>query len=743
MESSTADHGVRNMLQDLRKDLLRQLPLPTAAVFYYAFLIANHLYGLQPLPLWIVATGTATVCLLAYYVQKRWPRLAALVYIAGLTLAALFFIWAFYSPLIIALLSVVILLSIAVLGARSAAVIAALGSLVILASAWRHAQWDRAVWGPLSIVWLTTGVAWLSQRNQITAIGWAWSSYTQARESMEDAQSHRGELARTLKALDEAYYRLERFSVQLALAREAAEEARRAKQLFVANVSHELRTPLNIIIGFSEMLALSPESYGVEMVPRQFMGDINRVYRSAGHLQGLIDDVLDLSQADAHHMPLITERALPAEVIAEAVDMMESLAVQKGLHLIVDVSETLPAVFLDRLRVRQVLLNLLNNAIRLTEAGQVTVSARLEEREIRVTVADTGPGIANEDIPKIFEEFRQLDASLSRRRGGVGLGLALSQRFIKLHGGRMWVDSQLGQGSQFHFTLPLVPSLVNPMGVPRIQPAIPSQIRDRVGQTLLSTAEDPMVVNMLKRHLHGFQVIGVPKEELEHAVGTYMPRAIITNEIASPADRGTALSVSGDETALSHVPVISCSLPDTHYLGRMLGAESYLVKPVSRERLLDLLAGYGDTTQHVLIVDDDAQLAELLARIVQAAPNTDTVDVACGGQEGLARMREHCPDLVLLDLMMQDMDGLSVLKWMRADEHLCQVPVVIITARDLPIEEIGSLPQNRIAVNGPSYLNAIEMLNCVQAILDALPPPRPSSWPSPRPEADLSARPVY
>jgi hypothetical protein len=185
MVSTTTDHGVRDMLLDLRRDLLRHLPLPTAAVFYYAFLVANRLYGIQPLSMWVVATGTALLCVLAHFLQIRprlrhpyWAHLAALVYVASLTAAALTFIWASYSPLVIALLPIVILLSIALLGGRSAAVLVAAGTVVILASARRHGQWDNTVWGALAIVWFTAIVIWLSQRSQITAIGWAWSSYT-------------------------------------------------------------------------------------------------------------------------------------------------------------------------------------------------------------------------------------------------------------------------------------------------------------------------------------------------------------------------------------------------------------------------------------------------------------------------------------------------------------------------------------------------------------------------------------
>ena len=739
------EREVRDVLADLREEsleeLLRWLPLPTALVFFDILMPANQLFGLDPWPVAGITAWAILSCVLAFWLRMRHPRLAALVYIGGLAGATLALAWMSFSLLSISLLPAIILFSLALLGTRVMISLAGLSSVVLLASAWQHGRLDSAGLAPTFIIWLTVLAAWLSHRSIVTAAEWALSSYRQARDSMKDAQQHRGELARTLKALDDAYRRLERFSVQLSQAREAAEESRRAKQMFVANVSHELRTPLNIIIGFSEMLALSPESYGAEAVPRQFMGDINRVYRSARHLRGLIDDVLDLAQVDARRMPLITERASLPEIIAEAVDMMESLAAQKGLALVCDVSESIPTVFLDRLRIRQVLLNLLSNAVRFTEAGQIAVSAELRDTEIVVIVSDTGSGIAPGDLDKVFDEFRQLDAPLHKRHGGTGLGLALSRRFVELHGGRMWVESELGEGSRFYFALPRTAASValNESG-PGAFPAS-SPRRTPVDQTILVDTEEPMVVNLLKRHLRGYQVVGVPGGNLSEAIDTYLPQAVVTSKVASPETDADSPSAGVGEGALP-VPVITCPLPDPRHLSQVLGVEHYLVKPVTRERLLGLLEGCGDAVERILVVDDDAQFAELVARIIQGAPRPYEVDIACGGREGLAQMKEHTPDLVLLDLTMQGLDGMSVLQFMRSSDRLREVPVAVVTARDLPGEEIRLLPHNRITVRGSDSLTVTEVLNCVQAILDALPLPAPASALSPRPEADRPAQPA-
>jgi signal transduction histidine kinase/CheY-like chemotaxis protein len=712
------------MLEDLRKDslqeLLNWLPVPTALAIVYIFSLVNWLLGTQSLTMFGITAWAVLACLLAQWLKMRQMRLAAFIYVVGLATTTFALIWVSFSPLSIAVLPAVIFMSLALLGGRSMMVITLSATLVILVAARQHHQLDHYVFGQIAIMWLTALTAWLSQRSLIIAVGWAWHSYNQAQHARAEAQQHRGELARTLKALDEAWYRLERFSEQLARAREEAEEARRVKQQFVANVSHELRTPLNIIIGFSEAIALSPESYGPRAVPRQLMGDINRIYRSAQHLKSLIDDVLDLSQIDAQHMPLITERASLGEVMAETIDMIEGLVAQKGLTLTVNVPDSLPSIFLDRLRIRQVLLNLLSNAVRFTDTGGITVSAQLVRKGIKVTVADTGPGIASEDLGKVFEEFHQLDASLSRRHGGTGLGLALSRRFVELHGGRMWVESQVGQGSQFSFTIPLTPQNGRSRSTAFAMPTF----EDRVGQTVLVASEEPMVVNLLKRHLHNYQIRSVSDRDLAEAVETYLPHAVIASGFGESAPGGN------DDAPMSlaptiNVPTIFCPLPDPGYLSRTLGVDRYIVKPITRERVLSLLADYSDTVKRVLIVDDDAQLVELMARIVRAASPAYMVDVACGGQEGLARMQEERPDLVFLDLMMQDMEGLTVLQLMRANEQLRDTHVVVITARDLPNTDIHMPGSNSLNIHGIRNLTLTEVLNCLQAILDTLPSPKP------------------
>jgi signal transduction histidine kinase/CheY-like chemotaxis protein len=717
------DH-VDSMLTDLRQELFNLLLLPTAAAPLYLTLLMKLFFDQWFLSNTVTIISVFGVCFIAYRLKARWPRLAAYLYVGGLAVVIFGLAWVWAAPLSLVLLPALVLLSIAILNTGATIVIAVLASLLILAPVTRHEPTDiTATICTITAVWLTVILAWLKSRNQITALEWAWNSYCQAHVATEEAQQHRAELMRLYKTLDEAYYRLERSNVQLAHARDEAEEARRVKQQFVANVSHELRTPLNIIIGFSEAMALSPESYGVKTIPRQLMGDINRIYRSARHLKSLIDDVLDLSQIDARHMPLLIEQTALSQIIIEATDMIKGIVTRKGLTISLDIPETLPLLFLDRLRIRQVLLNLLSNAVRFTDTGGMTVSVQSQPEWLQVTVADTGAGIAPENLEKVFEEFQQLDTSLNKRYDGTGLGLALSRRFIELHGGRLWAESELGQGSRFYFTLPLTPGTATPDLIKSALP-ISAHAEARVGRTIVVAAEEAMAVNFLKRYLRNYHIRSVSQRDLTEAIQTYLPHAVITSgcvDLLAGTEAGTQLAAIAQEIG---VPIISCPLPDPGHLSRALGVDHYLVKPITRECLLSVLAGYSDRVKRILIIDDDAQLVELMARLVRAAPAVYTVDIACGGEEGLTRIREFQPDLVLLDLMMPTLDGFSILEAIRADEQLRDIAVIMITARDLPKTEIRLPGQNRINIEGLNHFTLTETLNCLQAVLDALPLPR-------------------
>ncbi len=249
----------------------------------------------------------------------------------------------------------------------------------------------------------------------------AWNYQNYAIEQMESAREHRGELMQLTKMLQQTTQELERANVQLRHARNLAEEARRLKALFAANVSHELRTPINLIVGFTEMMVKSPQIYEVPL-PSSYWNDIYTVYRSAKHLQNLINDVLDISQITAGQMAVVKEQVDPCSVIIEAANMVRVLIESKGLEFKTIIPDSLPILLIDQTRIRQIILNLLNNAVRFTERGNITLQVIVDATHLKIRVADTGTGIPPEDLERVFEEFHQLDSSLSKPHGGTGLG---------------------------------------------------------------------------------------------------------------------------------------------------------------------------------------------------------------------------------------------------------------------------------------------------------------------------------
>jgi len=305
----------------------------------------------------------------------------------------------------------------------------------------------------LAMIWLAAALMYISSRSLYMALNWAWESEERALRLLGELRSRQRELNGTVSALTEATRRLQRTRHELATSRAIAEEGRQLKERFAANISHELRTPLNLILGFSEMMHRSPDIYGDIEWPPTLRRDVRQIYRSSRHLLHLINDVLDLSRVDAAQMRIYRETTDLCTVLRDGAASMRELIERQGLRLITDIPHELQ-LSIDPTRIRQVLLNLLNNAVRFTQEGSISVSVIEREKDVIVRIADTGTGISVDKVGSIFEEFHQVDMSRSRATGGAGLGLAISRSFVELHGGNIWVESALGEGSTFSFTLP-------------------------------------------------------------------------------------------------------------------------------------------------------------------------------------------------------------------------------------------------------------------------------------------------
>ena len=544
------------------------------------------------------------------------------------------------------------------------------------------------------------------------ALQWAWNMQQRADELLEQARQHRADMARTLKALELAYDVQSRSQQELIFARRQAEEAQRMKERFAANVSHELRTPLNIILGFSELMALSPEVYGTTVWPPALRRDAHQIYRSSSHLLAMIDDILDLSHFEVAGFTLHRESTALDGLIREAVEIAGDLFRDRPVRLDVDVEPGLPDLEVDRIRLRQVLLNLLSNARRFTERGHVRVTARQTGGEVLFTVSDTGPGIPADKLPFIFDEFYQVDASLNRKHGGTGLGLSICKQFVEIHGGRIWAESREGEGSTFGVALPIpgqgVAASYRPdayYGVDPVQPAA----RPRV----LLIDPDPAVCALLGRRLEHYEVVAAPYlEDATLQLEECRPQVVVYN--SAPGREGLAWP----ELPAS-VPVIQCSLPSHAWLAEDLAVLASLNKPVTADRLLPELKKL-DTASDILVVDDDRGFVQLMHRMLEGSGQY-RVRHAYDGGRGLAAMSERRPDVVLLDLMMPEMDGFELLQAMRGQPGLADVPVILLTASSFA-EDTLRRHSGRVLVQRGEGFGSGEVLHCLQAIIGALVP---------------------
>ncbi len=587
---------------------------------------------------------------------------------------------------------------------------------------------------PVFLNYLTAVAAWLAARQMHIALAWTQNSYTEASDLLNQLRDERLRLASTLKMLEEAYYRITRLNQALIEARSAAETARRLKAEFAANVSHELRTPLNLIIGFSETMANAPETYKNVTWSPTLRGDVEQIYRSSRHLSSLIDDILDLSALEAQQLGLAVEETSLAEVVEEAAAVVRDLYRAKRLYLKIETAPDLPRLRMDGTRIRQVLLNLLTNAIRFTREGGVTITARLVGEAIQIAVADTGIGIAAQDVAKVFEVFGQVDGAISRAHEGTGLGVPLSKRLVELHGGRLWLESQPGRGTTFYFTLPLQPAFkMDRRHLPAQPPVPPPTYRD----ALLVVEPDPLLLRTLRRQLSAYAVIEVdPGVDLTRLIDQHQPVAVLMDTQSWPALPDQPEWITGLPDDL---PLITLSLPGSLKSARALGIANYLIKPVAREQLLDAITALNRAIRTILITDDDPQLVDLLSRMLQSFGPGYTLLKAHSGEEALAGLRRQPVDLLLLDLVMPGLGGMGVLKVMKEDQALAGIPVIVISAQNP--DEAGPQLGLFLQATRPAKTSLTESFNSLRVLLEGLPRPAPRRLPA-SPPAALPALPT-
>ena len=643
--------------------------------------------------IWLISISVIALIVITIRLLDRSYIIAQLIWQVGLGFVIILAYHLYARPEITFLLVLLPLIATATMGRGGTIVVEAYIFILILAiqkMAIVHPFESGIAVGVILGSIFTGFFGWGLSNNLLSALSSSSYHYNRARELLDETRDRRAEITRMLKERNQTNYQLERLNQMLQFARTKADEAREDRDRFILAVSHELRSPLNFILGFSDLMANSPETYAKpKNWPPGLFDDVQEIYRSSTHLLGLINDILDLGQIDAQQMTIYRDRADIQELLDEVKKMAEPAFAQKGLWLKTKYKKNLPSIFVDAARIRQVLLNLVNNGLRFTEEGGVIISVETQENFLLIKVEDTGTGIAEEDIPKVFDAFRQVGQDSWRRREGTGLGLAISQRFIELHGGEMWLESDLGSGSRFYFTIPILDSCqeIESIVEHRGWRGYPEHISGEDESLALLVSSDSLTGRVIQQSLDTFKIVSVENlEELPEIVAKYFPQAIFV-------DKSISLEGSLRLRDLPYdLPVIGIFLP-----GMLDGFQTlpenvhdYLVKPVDRGDLIEAVQRLEGEIAQILVVDDDPAMVRFVTQALKAADLLEEIPAdfqfltAHTGSQALEHLRCQSVDAILLDLDLPDINGWEVLAELQKDPNINEVPVIIISAMDFP-----------------------------------------------------------
>ncbi len=534
---------------------------------------------------------------------------------------------------------------------------------------------------------------------------------TDRKHAEEELKKHRDHLE---EMINERTKELVEKNKELKTQRKQVEEANKLKSEFLSNMSHELRTPLNSIMALSRVLIMQAK----DKLSDDENNYLEIVERNGKQLLSLINDILDLSKIEAGKMDINPQFISIANVLNIIKENMQTLADEKSLTINLEIPNNLPQVETDETRLHQAILNIVSNAVKFTDAGSVDISVKCNQENIYIEVKDTGIGISTENLPHIFDEFRQVDGSSSRQFEGTGLGLAIASKMIKILGGKIDVKSKLGKGSVFRISLPIIwyEKIEFPQDLKLNNLVSPAESR-----TILVVDDDQEIVDKISKYLEesGYKTICATSgnEALKLAV-EFQPFAITLDVFMPEMDGWEVLQKLKSKPLTKDIPVIIVTVSDNKETGFALGADSYIQKPVNKQILISEILRLNKATHSVMIIDDnEIDLKQMSDHL--KAERIHTI-LAGGGKEGIELLKKQIPDVLVLDLLRPEIDGFMVLRNIRKSPEMMGLPVVIVSAKDFSKEDKERLSGNVSSVLSKSDTTPQELFKEIKRILNEL-----------------------
>jgi signal transduction histidine kinase/AraC-like DNA-binding protein/ABC-type sugar transport system substrate-binding protein len=489
-------------------------------------------------------------------------------------------------------------------------------------------------------------------------------------------------------------------------ARAEAEKANQLKTRLLANVSHELRTPTNTILGYSQMMLSSPNPYHAEF-PANVRHDLENIFKSGEHLTRLINDLLDLSRAEIGELNIFPETIATRAFLEELYSsIVETVPLPDEVHWHLSIPERLPVILADPVRLRQILSNLLVNASKFTSSGEIRLGCEVELPYLHLWVKDTGTGISRNFQERIFEPFVTAD-SASKKRQGIGLGLSITRHLVALHGGKMVLQSIPGKGSTFNVYLPL-PALSGS--------AVPvQQITQPVLLILSSSRKSLAALNEIHIRM-GWEIRTItPSEDFEKLLKECQPAAFAWDLETVALDEWRLVERIYHHPRLNQLPFILYG----NFSGDLSGLTSLLAKPVNGKTLIETINTLKPATSSgpILIVEDDAETRAYYQKLLTEAMPESPLIMAENGEQALAILEKEVPGVVLLDLVMPNVDGFTVLERMRANHLTRQVPVMVLSGHSLTMEDVLRLDYARVTFHSKGLLSPEEAIASLQQAL--------------------------